>query len=47
MTYFDNITNNNYKRNLDQVIEIDIRDTIDLEEGLFSTLKIIKNKPQK
>ena len=42
----DNLTNDNYKGNLVQVIEIDIRGTIDLEEGVFLTLNIIQNKSQ-
>ena len=44
---FDNLTNNNDKGKLVQVIEIDMRDMVDLEEGMFYTLNIIKNKQQK
>ena len=40
----DNITNKKYKLNLVQVIDIDIRDTIDLEEVIFPNLNIIQNK---
>ena len=34
----DNLTSNHYKGNLVQVIEIDIRGRIYLEEGVFITL---------
>ena len=34
------ITNNNYKGNLVQVLDINISDTIDSEEGVFITLDI-------
>ena len=40
----DNLTNNNYIRNLVQEINIYIRDTIELEEGVYITLNIIQNK---
>ena len=46
ITSLVNITNNNYKGNLVQVIDIDIRGTIDLEEGVFITLNIIQQKSQ-
>ena len=36
----DNLTNYNNKGDLFQVIDIDIRGTIDLEEGVFLTLNI-------
>ena len=47
ITFFDNLTNNNYNGNLVQVIDIDIRYMIDSEEGVFSTLNVIKNKTKK
>ena len=43
----NNLTNSNYKGNLVQVIDIDIKGMIDLEEGVFITLKIIQKKSQK
>ena len=44
---FEDLTNNNYKENLVKMIDIDVRYTIDLKEGAFSTLDIIKKKIQK
>ena len=45
-----NLTNKNYKGNLVQVINIYVRDTIDLNKGVFITInitqKITQNKIQ-
>ena len=43
----DNLTNKNYKGNLVQLIYIDILYAIDLEEGVFLTLNIIKKTQNK
>ena len=41
------ITNKKYKVKLVQVIDIEIRGTIDLEEGVYPTLNIIQKESQK
>ena len=38
ITYFINLTNNNYNVSLVKVIDIDIGDIIDLEEGVLYTI---------
>ena len=41
-----NLTNKNYKGNLVQVIDIDVRDTIDLNKGVVITINIIQKSTQ-